>query len=372
MSGAAAPAPRAPLALVTGASGMIGGELAAQLAARGRRVRCLLRPASAGGRLDALPVEVVRADLEDPAAVAAAVAGASHVYHVAGYLHVGAPFSGGEDYAPYRAANVDLTARLLEASARAGVERFLFASTTAVYGPAPALPVTEESPTAPFSAYGRSKVEAEALVRAYAAAGRGATIVRPSATYGAGDRHFLPAALALARLRRVPLVDGGRHLVDFGHVSDVARLMLLAGESPAARGKTYNAASGRPQPLRDLFSEYAALTGQPAPAIIALPAGLCRALGPLLQAAIRLFAPAMGALVTREGLDYLARDVSFDMTRAQEDLGFRPRVDFRAGLALSLPDAHAPDSRGPDGGGSDAGGPDARGPDAPPATRQKR
>ena len=278
---------QAPVALVTGASGMIGGELAAQLAAGGRRVRCLLRPASAGDRLAALPVEVVRADLDDPAALAAAVAGVSRVYHLAGYLHAGAPFSGGEDYAPYRAANVDLTDRLLAASARAGVERFLFASTTGVYGPAAAAPIAEDDPTEPFSAYGRSKLEAEGLVRAWARRGLDVTIVRPSATYGAGDRHFLPAALALARMRRIPLVDGGRHLVDFGHVSDVARLMLLAGESPAARGKTYNAASGHPQPLRDLFSEYASLTGKPAPVIVPVPAGLCRALGPLLQAAVR-------------------------------------------------------------------------------------
>ena len=328
-----------PVTLITGASGMIGGELAAQLAAGGRQVRCLLRPASANPRLEALPVEVVRADLEDPAAVAAAVAGAARVYHLAGYLHAGAPFSGGEDYAPYRAANVDLTARLLAASERAGVDRFLFASTTGVYGPAAAAPVTEDSPTEPLSAYGRSKVEAEELVRAAARRGLATTIVRPSATYGTGDRHFLPVALALARMRRLPLIDGGRHLVDFGHVSDVARLMALAGESPAARGKTYNAASGQPQPLRDLFAEYAALTGQPAPAIIPVPAGVCRALGPLLQAALRMLAPAMSALVTREGLAYLARDVSYDMTRAYEDLGFRPRVDFRTGLALTLPAA---------------------------------
>lgn len=338
MSGARS---QAPVALVTGASGMIGGELAAQLAAGGRRVRCLLRPASAGDRLAALPVEVVRADLDDPDALAAAVAGVSRVYHLAGYLHAGAPFSGGEDYAPYRAANVDLTDRLLAASARAGVERFLFASTTGVYGAAAAAPIAEDDPTEPFSAYGRSKLEAEGLVRAWARRGLDVTIVRPSATYGAGDRHFLPAALALARMRRIPLVDGGRHLVDFGHVSDVARLMLLAGESPAARGKTYNAASGHPQPLRDLFSEYASLTGKPAPVIVPVPAGLCRALGPLLQAAVRVCAPALRHLVTRDGLAYLARDVSYDMTRAADDLGFRPRVDFRTGLALTLPAARA-------------------------------
>ena len=203
-------------------------------------------------------------------------------------------------------------------------------------GPTAGSPVAEDSPTEPFSAYGRSKLEAERLVRDYARRGLGITIVRPSATYGPGDRHFLPAALALARQRRIPLVDGGRHLVDFGHVTDVARLMVLAGDSAVASGKTYNAASGAPQPLRDLFFAYASLTGQRPPAIIPVPAGLCRALGPLLQAVVRLCAPTMSALVTREGLAYLARDLSYDMTRAYDDLGFRPRVDFRTGLALTL------------------------------------
>ena len=321
------------LTLVTGASGMIGGELVAQLTAAGTRVRCLLRPSSNGAGLGA---EVVRADLGDPAAISKALAGVTRVYHVAGYLHAGSPFSAAEDYAPYRAANVDLTARMLAASADAGVDRFIFASTAGVYSPDAASPIVEESPLDPLSAYGQSKLEAEELVRDYGRRGLGITIVRPSATYGPADRHFLPVALAMARMRRVPLVDGGRHLVDFGYVSDVARLMVLAGDSPAARGGTYNATSGRPQPLRALFQEHASLTGGRPPVIISVPAAVCRALGPLLHAAIRLFAPAMSALVTRDGLAYLARDVSYDMNRARDDFGFQPQVDFRTGLALAL------------------------------------
>ena len=328
--------PERPLVLVTGASGMIGGELAAQLATAGHRVRCLLRPSSSAPASRHPGIEVLRADLGDRAAIAAALHGVHAVFHVAGHLHAGAPFNAREDYAPYRAANVELTARMLAASTGAGVRRFLFASTTGVYRPGAASPIGEDSPLAPLSAYGRSKVEAETLVRDYGARGLGFTIVRPSATYGPGDRHFLPAALAMARMRRIPLVDGGRHLVDFGHVSDVARLMVEAAAAPAAEGATYNAASGHPQPLRTLFEVHAQLTGRPAPAIVAVPAGLCRALGPLLQVAVRLFAPGMSATVTRDALAYLARDVSYDMSRAYRDFGFRPRVDFRAGLAQVL------------------------------------
>ena len=173
-------------------------------------------------------------------------------------------------------------------------------------------------------------------MREYGARGLGFTIVRPSATYGPGDRHFLPAALAMARMRRVPLVDGGRHLVDFGYVSDVARLMVQAAGAPAAEGATYNAASGNPQPLRSLFEVHAELTGRPPPAIVPVPAGLCHALGPLLQVAMRLFARDMSALVTRDALAYLARDVSYDMGRAHRDFGFRAEFDFRAGLQRVL------------------------------------
>ena len=330
--------------LVTGASGMIGGEVVRQLAAAGARVRCLLRPSSAAPALNHPAVEVVRADLKDRSAIAAALSGVERVFHVAGYLHAGAPFSAREDYAPYRAANVELTARMLEASAAAGVRRFLFASTTGVYSPTAASPISEDSALAPLSSYGRSKVEAEELVRDHGARGMDFTIVRPSATYGPGDRHFLPAALAMTRMRRVPLVDGGRHLVDFGYVSDVAGLMVRAASAPAASGGTYNAASGHPQPLRALFDLHAELTGQPGPAIVPVPAPLCRALGPLLQVAVRLFAPSMSAMVTRDALSYLARDVGYDMSRACDHLGFRPRVDFRSGLALSLGLADRDDS----------------------------
>ncbi len=326
---------RAP-ALVTGASGMIGGEVAAQLAAAGHRVRCLLRPSSGPPASGHRNIEVQRADLTDRAALAAALRDVQLVFHVAGYLHSGAPFSAGEDYTPYRAANVELTERMLAASAGAGVRRFVFASTTGVYRPGAASPIGEDSPLAPMSAYGRSKVEAEGLVREYGARGLGFTIVRPSATYGPGDRHFLPVALAMARMRYVPLVDGGRHLVDFGFVSDVARLMVQAAAAPAAAGATYNAASGQPQPLRSLFEVHAQITGEPASPILSVPAGLCRALGPLLQVAVRLFAPGMSAMVTRDALDYLSRDVSYDMSRAYDDFGFRPEIDFRAGLALVL------------------------------------
>ena len=328
--------PDRPRALVTGASGMIGGEVAAQLAAYGHRVRCLLRPSSGPPAARHPNVEVMRADLSDRAALAAALRGVAWVFHVAGYLHAGAPFSAGEDYAPYRAANVDLTERMLAAGADAGVRRFVFASTTGVYRAGAASPIGEHSPLAPLSAYGRSKVEAEGVVREYGARGLSYTIVRPSATYGPGDRHFLPAALAMARMRRVPLVDGGRHLVDFGYVSDVARLMVQAAGAPAADGATYNAATGNPQPLRALFDVHAELTGQASPAIVPVPAGLCRLLGPLLPAAVRLLAPGMSAMVTRDALAYLSRDVFYDMSRSYRDFGFRPEFDFRAGLALVL------------------------------------
>ena len=135
--------PNRPPALVTGASGMIGGEVAAQLAAAGHRVRCLLRASSGPPAIRHPNIEVLRADLGDRSAIAAALRGVQWVFHVAGYLHAGAPFNAGEDYAPYRAANVDLTGRMLAACVDTGVRRFVFTSTTGVYRPGAASPIGE-------------------------------------------------------------------------------------------------------------------------------------------------------------------------------------------------------------------------------------
>jgi nucleoside-diphosphate-sugar epimerase len=321
--------------LVTGASGMLGGHLVDRLLRESAEVRVLLRPESQAGRLESLPVESVRCSPGDPEGLARAVAGCRIVFHLAAYMPSDAAFRAGEDFRPYRSGNVDFTDNLLSASRQAGVERFVFVSSTSVYDPGSPSPVAESSRLRPPSAYGQSKAAAEARVVEHGRGGLPFTILRPCITYGPRDRHFLPHAIRLANLPLLPLIDGGRHALDLAFVGDVVELIWRSSLARVSAGKIYNATSGSPQPLRSLFAEFQALGGR-MPVIWPLSVPAFRILSPAMQLFFRIWVPELSALAGPVGMRYMIRDIVYDMAAAYRDVGDIPRTGFREGLTQSL------------------------------------
>src|SRR5438093_1505849 len=128
------------LNLITGATGQLGSHIAEQLAARGERVRALVRPASATALLERLGVELVRGDLHDAASVEKACAGADIVYHCAARVADWGPWS------QFESETVTATRNLLAACRTAKVGRLLHVSSISVYGrPRTKTPITEET-----------------------------------------------------------------------------------------------------------------------------------------------------------------------------------------------------------------------------------
>src|SRR5262249_10483057 len=159
------------------------------LAARGERVVALVRAGSDTAFLRQLGAGLVVGDLNDPASLPPAFAGAAVVYHCA--ARVG-------DWGPWRLfqnAIVAATANVLEACAAGGAGRLLHVRRTNVYAPPPrdGPPLTEDDPLGRrlwlWDHYCRAKVEAERLVRASRVPW---TVVRPSWMYGPRDRNSLP------------------------------------------------------------------------------------------------------------------------------------------------------------------------------------
>lgn len=257
------------------------------------------------------------------------------MFHLAAYLHVGSAFDDQEDFDAYERVNIDFTQALLTASREAGVGRFVYASSVAVYAPQERSPIAEDVPLKPASAYGRSKFLAEGHVRAYQRDGLDTTIIRPCILYGRGDRHFLPAALGLTRLPVLPLVDGGRHLLDLAYAGDVAELMWRASQAEIAAGRAYNAASGAPQSLCSLFRDYG-LCGGHVPWIWPVSPRAFQRLAPALRLVLKRVAPGVQSLLSPLGIAYMSRDVCYSMSAAERDLGYAPQVPFRQGLELSL------------------------------------
>jgi nucleoside-diphosphate-sugar epimerase len=197
--------------LVTGASSAIGSRVVEQLRGRGRPVRCLVRR-----RTVANVDELVRGDLGDGSTLDAAVQGAEVVLHLAAVTHARRPRH-------YVETNVIGTKRLLDASARHGVHRFVYVSTRAV--------------SEAGGAYSASKHRAEHAVRE---APVEHTIVRLSEMYGGAGAEGIDRIVSRARRgAAIPVVGDGADRVCPMHVDDAVAALVGAVAAPVASGRTY-------------------------------------------------------------------------------------------------------------------------------------
>lgn len=227
--------------LVTGASGFIGGHLAERLAAReGARVVGSGRSfkAKAEKKLLDAGVTLARADLMDAAAMERLCEGKSAVFHLAAWLQRG---KGGDDDA--YAVNVDATRALVQAASRAGVKRFVLASSVAAYGLPPVDDIDETVPIdiSQPDLYGRTKALGEEAARDVAAAsGISLTIVRPAMVYGPGSTGWTVGMLRLVK-KGVPVLygDASGHAYPV-YIDDLIDALVLAGARPEASGEAFN------------------------------------------------------------------------------------------------------------------------------------
>jgi nucleoside-diphosphate-sugar epimerase len=261
----------APLALVTGAAGFVGSHLTERLVAEGWRVRavdCLTDYYDVGQKranADALPVEVLDDDLRT-CDVAALLDGVSAVFHQAGQPGVRASWDAFDTYVGH---NVLATQRLLAASAGAGLERFVFASSSSVYGDAERYPTTEDDLPAPRSPYGVTKLAAEHLCGVYAANHGVPTVsLRYFTVFGPRQRpdmamhRLIEAALGGEAFA---LYGDGTQVRDFTYVGDVVEANVRAATHDVAPGTVLNVAGGTDASMHEVIRTVADLTGAEVP-----------------------------------------------------------------------------------------------------------
>jgi UDP-glucose 4-epimerase len=257
----------APRALVVGGAGFIGSSLVRLLADQAPvRVLDDLTTGEAGNVEGLAGVELVVGSILEPAEVERALDGIDVVFHLAclGVRH--------SIHSPERNHEVNATGtlRLLEAAQRAGVGRFVYTSTSEVYGTAIDVPMTEHHPAFPHTVYGGSKLAGEAYVRAYHRTyGFPTVVLRPFNAYGprshsGGDSgEVIPRFITRLVHGLPPVVFGdGSQTRDLTYVDDTARGIALAATADAAVGRTINLGSGTEIRIDDLARLVAEIVGR--------------------------------------------------------------------------------------------------------------
>jgi UDP-N-acetylglucosamine/UDP-N-acetylgalactosamine 4-epimerase len=315
--------------LVTGAAGFIGSHVVEQLLRWGQRVRVmdnlfsgfernvtavaeLVGPELAGG------LEFVRGDIRDAVACEAAVRGMDQVIHLAAMGSV--PLSM-EQPLECNAINVTGTLQMMQAALAAGVKRFVYASSSAVYGD-DALPTKrEDSLGAPLSPYAASKLVNEVYARCYYA-GYGLETVGfrffnvfgprqdPKGAYAA----VIPCWISQMREGADVFINGdGKNTRDFCFVRDVVQALILGSttKEKEAFGSAFNVGLGKATDLNELFQTLRTLVGEQC-------------------------GSAVADVIYR---DFRAGDIRHscaDTSRVERVLGFAPEYSVMEGLRLTV------------------------------------
>jgi nucleoside-diphosphate-sugar epimerase len=303
--------------VVTGAAGFVGSHLVERLIERGDQVVCIERPGTRRGWLNGLEVEFKDCGLEDQDQLRSIICGADVVYHLAALTEARWARQCYE-------VNAQGTARVLAAAAGCGtsVPRLVFMSSLAAVGPAdPGGKLTEETTPMPLSHYGRSKLQAEAVIHAYQDRVP-AVICRFPAVYGPRDRVVLKLFRMVASGFALTIGPWERQ-VSVVHVDDAVQGLLAAGNTSAAVGRTFNLA----HPEVITWGAFVRAIGKALgrrPRQIAVPVSAAR---PIALAAEGLaLLQRKAAVLNRDRVRELAQASWLcDPSSAARDLGFDPR-----------------------------------------------
>lgn len=297
--------------LVTGGAGFIGSELIHQLSAVGAHV--VVVDNLVNGRRENIAdvlggrCELSVTDIRDGVAMGKLIEGCEVVFHLAclGVRH--------SIHSPRENHDVNATATLalLELARGAGVARFVYVSSSEIYGTAHEVPMTEDCPAFPHTVYGASKLAGDCYTRAYwKTYGLPTVVVRPFNSYGPRCHHegdsgeVIPKFLLRAMAGKPLVIFGdGTQTRDFTYVADTARGIRLAAACAAAVGQTINLGYGREIPINELAGVVADVAGVP-------------------NASVEHIEPRPGDVLR----------LYADTRRASELLGFVPEVNLRAGL----------------------------------------
>ena len=315
-------------ALVTGATGFIGGRLCQKLVREGHAVRGLARSLERGDMLRREGIETVLGDLRDRASLERATTGVDTVFHFAAVFRKEVPRK------EIWATNVHGIENLLDAAARSQVKQLVHCSSTSVYGLTPQTPTTERSPVQPIPAdlYQASKLAAERSVERFRCDGRAATIFRTTGVYGPGDLRFLKLFKSIARRVFVMLGNGA---VPFSmiYIDDLLDGVVRCATHPTAKNNDYLLTGNDPISLNDTVRIIADACGV-SPPRLHVPVMPFYYAGWLMELTLKPI--GLSPPLHRRRVNFFRITRAFNNTKAKRELGFAPSIDLATGTRRTI------------------------------------
>lgn len=317
-------------ALVTGGGGFLGLAI----------VKCLLKKnidvvsvsRSQHEKLSELGVEQFCVDLADLQPDHPAFNGCDHVFHVAAKAGVWG------EYADYFRANVTATRNVISACRNNGIQKLIYTSSPSVVFDSNSIEGGDESlpyPATYKAHYPATKATAEQDILQANDASLATVALRPHLIWGPGDNHLVPRIIQRGRNGQLRKIGTGDNLVDCVYIDNAADAHILAAQrltpgSPIS-GKAYFISQGDPRPLWDIVNAILACADV-TQVRRHISARNAYAAGWVLEKIYTAFNIKAEPHITR----FVARELStshwFDISAAQQDLGYNPRISIEEGL----------------------------------------
>ena len=304
--------------LVTGATGFLGKYVVEELVEHGYQVRAFGRNRAIGQSLVNASVTFIQGDLTN--------------------VHAGALSTVWGPWEDFYQTNVLGTKYVLESCREAKIERLVYVSSPSIYAaPRDQLGIKESDVPQEnrLNNYIRSKLASEKLFKDYPDVS--SVILRPRGLFGIGDTSILPRVLNLSQKIGIPLIGDGRQLMDMTCVENVALAIRLALETPQAAGEVYNITNGEPRAFRNLIEETLRGLGYPI-RYRKIPAPLVSAISSSLEFIYKNLKLKGEPALTRYTYYLLRYSQTLDISKAERDLGYRPKITISEGIEQYVQD----------------------------------
>ncbi len=319
-------------ALVTGATGFVGGALARRLHGMGWDVAALGRNTLKLEQLESEGIRPLQLDIKKVAGLIAAFDGREVIFHCAA---LPSPWG---NFEKFYQTNVIGTRNVVRACLENKVKRLVYISTPSIYFDYNSRVGVKESDALPepISNYAATKLLAEEEIDKGFANGLAVVSIRPRALFGEGDTVIFPRLIPRLKSGRLPILGDGENVVDLTYIQNVVDALLLCAESPAnTLGKKYNISNGEPVKIWRLIERICDELNLPHPKRKISYKTADTAAG-MLEFFYSLIPYGPEPPLTRVSVSMLANSTTLVISAARNELGYQPNVSVEEGVERFL------------------------------------